>query len=1061
MEIIKDFDFIKVENNVKNFWTENKIYNKIKARNIGKKKYYFLDGPPYTNGKVHLGTAWNKSLKDSLIRYKRMKGFDVWDRAGWDNHGLPTEWAVQKKFNLKDSVEVKEFGSEKFIKECEKFCHEMKDIMTTTFENMGIWMDFEKPYMTLSKEWTNSVWWFIKTAHEKQRLYQGLRTMTWDIPAATAVAKHELEYKEVEDTAIFVKFKLTSEQGTGNREQNQHADSERRTQNADNEFLVIWTTTPWTIPFNLAVMVNPELNYCKVEVDRNGKKEFWWICEDLVDNFLTKLKDVKYSIEETIKGEKLEGWEYEHPFAVDMNYPMMKEEYPKLHTVLLSKEYVDTSAGSGLVHCAPGCGPEDYEVGYRNGLPAFNTVNENGIFEHAGRFNGLVAKKDDFKFIEELEKHGHLIFTHLYVHDYPFDQRSKEPVIFRTTKQWFLKVEDIKEKLISENNGINWKPKAAYNAFNSWLENIRDNSISKQRFWGTPLPIWKNVEDEDDYIVVGSSEELEKLCGYEVKDLHKPMIDSVEFEIDGKKYRRIPDVADVWVDAGVASFACLNYPQEKEHFENLFPAEFILEGKDQIRGWFNLLHLVSLIAFDKKCFNTCYMHGYINDSQGRKMSKSVGNYILPEEVISKYGTDASRTYFVGCANPGLDAFYNFDDCELRSRNQHVLWNLHKFVIDMQKTNSFTDVDVRSGIENLSLEEKFMFSKLHSAIHKATKVMENYDLNEFPYIIEDVYLELSRTYIQLIRDKASMGTKEEKQVVFATLVKCIKEIITMYAITAPFITEQMYFNLKQTNLEDFKLESVHENTWPIFEEDLIDEDLEKGMIEAQKIITYTLSARDKAKIGVRWPLKELIVDVSDKIKSTLIQYEDLIKSQLNVKHITYEKIPVRYDIKPNYKAIGAKFGTETGDIIPHIMTNKIQYIKELEADKDKFEINGKEFSKDMFVVEVLTNEGECSIIFDGGKVKLNLDTDENLLAEGYSREVTRRIQNLRKNEGLEKIDEIKLFVDCSDKKLLENIMNFETDIKNKVGAKEIILNCENSKDTFKVKDVEFKINFEKI
>jgi isoleucyl-tRNA synthetase len=1060
MEIIKEFDFIKVEENVKQFWKDNNVYNKVKAKNIGKKRFYFLDGPPYTNGKVHLGTAWNKSLKDSLIRYKRMKGFDVWDRAGWDNHGLPTEWAVQKKFGLKDSVEVQKFGSEKFIKECEKFCHEMKGIMTNTFQNMGIWMDFEDAYMTSSREWINSVWWFIKTADEKGRLYQGLRTMTWDIPAATAVAKHELEYKEVEDTAIFVKFKLLSK----NQKANQHS-AILAQQSEQDECLVIWTTTPWTIPFNLAVMVNPELNYCKVRVEhqknKENKTEFWWICEDLVDNFLSKLNDTKYFVEETIKGKELEGWEYEHPFAMDMNYPMMKEEYKKLHTILLSKEFVDTSAGSGLVHCAPGCGPEDYEVGYRNGLPAYNTVNENGIFEKAGRFNGLVAKKDDFKFIKELDKCGNLIFTHPYVHDYPFDARSKEPVIFRTTKQWFLKVEDIREKLISENDGINWKPKAAYNAFNSWLENIRDNSISKQRFWGTPIPIWRNIEDEEDYIVIGSSEELEKLSGQKITDLHKPLIDNITFEIDGKKYKRIPDVADVWVDAGVASFACLKYPQEKENFENLFPADFILEGKDQIRGWFNLLHLVSLIAFDKKCFNICYMHGYINDSQGRKMSKSLGNYIIPEEIISKYGVDASRTYFVGCANPGLDAVYNFDDVELRSKNQHILWNLHKFVIDMQKTNSFTEVDLIAGLEHLDLEEKYIFSKLHSAIHKATKVMDNYDLNQFPYIVEELYLELSRTYVQLIREKSSAGSKEEKQAVFATLVTVLSDIISMYAITAPFVTEQMYFNLRETGLSLFKEKSVHEKEFPRFNEDLIDDKLEKGMIKAQKIITNALSARDKAKIGVRWPLQKLIIDVEDDSKIILKLYEDLIKRQINVKEISYEKVLVNLNIKPNYKVIGKTFGTKTGDIIPHILSHKQIYISELEKDKEKFVIEGNEFTKDMFEIEILTKEGECSVIFDDGKIKLDVETNENLLAEGFSRELTRRIQNLRKNENLEKVDEIKLFIDSSDKKLLKHILTFEEDIKNKVGAIQITNECKNPMDEFKIKDVDFKISFERI
>lgn len=1017
----KKFEVKTVEQDARALWGKKGIYQIIQDQAKDKPKFYFLQGPPYTNGKIHLGHAWNHALKDLVIRYKRMKGFNVWDRAGWDMHGLPTEWAVMKEHDLKDDQDVKKFGEDKFIEECRKFCIDNMHQMTETLKEFGMWMNFDDPYMTLSKEWINGVWWFIKKAHEQERLYEGLRTMTWDVPAATAVAKHELEYKEVEDTAIFVKFELKEKPG---------------------EYLVIWTTTPWTIPFNLAVMVNPELDYDKVKIRHNGEEEYWWVCKDLAEHFLGMIEQ-KIDIVETKKGVELEGVAYTHPFAKDMGYDHMAKELPKLHTVLLSKEYVDTGAGSGLVHCAPGCGPEDFEVGHRNGLPAHNTVNENGIFEQAGQFNGLVAKKDDETFIAKMKEHGCLIHTHSYVHDYPHDQRSKEPVIFRTTKQWFIKVEDIQQEVIKENNEILWQPKAAYNAFNSWLENLRDNSISKQRYWGTPLPIWRNTENPDDYLVIGSEQELEKLTGKMFEDLHGPALKGITITKDGKTYERVIDVIDVWVDAGIASYACLKFPQNEDEFNDQYPADFILEGKDQVRGWFNLLHIVSMVAFGKKAFKACYMHGFINDSQGRKMSKSLKNYITPDEITDKYGMDVARMYFVGCAQPGLDANYNPEDVEQRFRNLMVLWNTHNYLVDLMQNNNFSKGDIAAGLEHLSIEEKYILSKLSTMTSQVEKAMDEYQLNVIPALIENFWLDLSRTYIQLVRDK-TQGSTEERLAVFATLATCLKDTLVMLSSLAPHLAEGMW----QSFVDIFDRESVHLCQWPVANEDFVNEELEKGMRLAQDVITAGLAARERAKLGVRWPVASITLEVEN--KNDLKQVEDLIKTQLNVKQIQFDKVPVKLEAKPNYRVIGKIFGQQTADVLTMLKTRMDKAIPFLEKGDVEFTLEGFTFGPDMFDVTILPAEGTTSIMFDHGKLMIDTNLSDELKAEGYLRELTRRVQQLRKEAGLEKKDQIKLL-------LGGDVQDLDLDLlKEKVSATSI---SEGGENEFKVKERRFTLGLE--
>ncbi len=1006
-----------IEPSILKFWQENKTYETAKEKCKNGKKFYYLDGPPYTSGKVHLGTAWGKALRDALLRFKRMQGWNVWDRAGFDTHGLPTAHAVEKKFNIKHKEEIPEFGVAKFISECKKLCRENKEVMVKDFKKMGVWMGFDNAYMTLDNSYIESEWWLIKKAHENNRLYEGKKVMHWCAKCGTALAKHELEYRNVKDDSIFLKFKV---------------------KNKENEYLIIWTTTPWTIPFNLAVMVNPDEEYVKAKV--NG--ETWIIAAKLAGLFIQGVADKKYEVIETVKGEKLEGLAYEHPFYNQLKkvYDNIKKDAPNTHTVILSREYVDTSSGSGLVHCAPGCGPEDYEVGHQYKIPPFNNLKHDGSFpEEMGEFAGLVAKKDDEKFIESLEDTGLLIAKTPVEHEYAHCWRCKTGVIFRTTKQWFFKVEDLKEKMRELNKDIFWQPDwAGHKQFDAWLENLRDNGITRQRYWGCPAPIWR-CSKCNQYEVIGSVKELEEKSKIKApSDLHIPEIDKIEIKCScGETMKRIPDILDVWVDAGVSSWACLDYPARKDWFKEWWPADFILEGKDQIRGWFNLLFVASMVSMDKPSYKAVYMHGFINDSQGRKMSKSIGNYILPAEVIDNYGSDTLRYYCIAGADPGLDLNYNHADCKLKMKNLVVFWNLHKFILDLAKELKINPLEL--DVKKFGVEEKFLLSKLNSTIKKQTEQFEKYLINETPKTAEELFLILSRDYIQMTREKSTIEEKEAVlYAVFNTYMNCLK----LMAPITPFITEQIWQNIN----DEFKLKekSVHLCDWPAFEEKKIDSELEEQFSIVSSVIQSALAAREKAKISLRWPIQKInILTRNDKVFDAVEKLDEIIKRLVNVKEVCVKKtLPeIKEKVKLNQGTIGKEFGALKDTIVKELSEIKDEKILEIIAQKGRItlDIDGKNIEVGIlhFIVEKEVPKNLIGMDFKGGTVYVDTILTPDLLAEGYMREITRRVQALRKKAGLEKIDRIDLYIQA-DAEMQGMLKKFESKIKEKVGAKEMTI-----------------------
>lgn len=859
------------EKEVLNFWEKKKIYEKVKQKNKKGKPFYFLQGPPYTSGKIHIGTAWNNCLKDTVMRVKRMQGFNVWDRAGYDTHGLPTENAVQKKLGFKYKEDIEKYGLSKFIKECKKFSTDNAKLMSKDLKLLGVWMDFDNPYMTLSEDYIEGEWFFIKKAWEQKRIYKGKKVMHWCASCETALAKHELEYENVKDKSIFLKFKLKGKK---------------------NEYLIIWTTTPWTIPFNLAIMVNPEIEYVRCKVNN----ETWILAKALSNVVIAGVFEKDFKIIDEFKGQTMEGWEYEHPLEeLKSIYAELKKKYKNVHTIVLSEEYVTTDAGSGLVHCSPGSGPEDFEIGQKYNIPPFNTLDEKGAFQNLDGFTGMIAKKDDSKIVDILKKKGVLLAETEVEHEYPFCWRCNKPVIFRAVEQWFLKTDDLIPKLLKENEDVLWIPKFGKNNYDKWVENLKDNSVVRQRYWGCPFPLWKCDNPDCNHVeIIESKKELKKKAKKLPIDLHKPWIDKVMWKCEKCKKGtmiRDPDILDVWIDAGTAGWNCLYYPRKKKYFD-LFPADFILEANEQVRLWFYMLNLCSLVALGKKSYNSVYMHGMILDWHGIKMSKSLGNIISPYEVIDKVGVDVFR-YFMTQARAGENMSFNWEDLKMKQRSVQILWNLKNYLVELAKLNNFNP---EKSKPQLDVEEKYMLSKTNSTIKQATELFNQYKLDETISPIENLYLELSRFYVQLIREKIVLGSTEQKKAIVWTLYDTLMNNLKLMAPICPFITEAIYQEFKK----EFKLkeDSIHSCSWPTADNNVIDEKLEKEFEIAKQIIEKILAMRAEKNMGIRWPLAKAKIHVRNKLDKKITS---LIESHVNIKKIEIKKgkeLKVEIDMKLN-------------------------------------------------------------------------------------------------------------------------------------------------------------------
>jgi len=861
-------DLKKIEEQVLRFWKDNKIYEKSVEKNKSGKPFYFLQGPPYTSGRLHIGHAWNNAMKDIALRYFRLKGRNVWDRAGYDMHGLPTANQVQKELDLKDKDSILEYGLDKFVKRCQEFSTNNAKLMNQDLKRLGVWMDFEDPYFPVTNEFMSSEWLLFKRAYEQDRLYKGKKIMHWCGECETSLAKHELEYENVTDNSIFLKF---LKKGT------------------QDEYFIIWTTTPWTILYNLGIMVNPDIEYVKIRVDN----EYWIIAKALAGAF-TSLLGKQYEIIDRFMGKELEGQEYVHPFYDKLKqvYDGLKSEYKNVHTILLSKEYVDVSSGSGLVHCAPGCGPEDFEVGQEYGIGAFNTLNEHGVLENVGDFSGMTAKVDDKKFVGVLKEVGSLITETPVEHEYAHCWRCHKPVVFRATEQWFLKVEDLVPKILKYDEKINWVPDTAKNSYQAWITNLKDNGVTRQRFWGTPAPIW--VCGCGEIEVIGSEDELKKKAINKVpENLHKPWIDDVFLRCPecGKDMKRVPDVIDVWIDSGTASWNCLYYPKQKDYFEKFFPADLIIEATEQTRLWFSMLQICSTILFGKSCYKGVFGHGMILDFQGTKMSKSLGNIISPYEVIDKFSSEVLR-YYICEITAGENANFNWEDVKQKQRNLLVLLNTGNYLCQLK---------TKESKRGLGLEEKYILSRLNSTIEKVTKLFEDYNFDKTITELEKMFLDISRVYIKMTREKSN----ENKELVYSTLKNVFVKTLKMFATTCPMITESIWQELRKKEI--VAEESVHLCDWPKVDKKLIDVELEQEFENALVVIEKGLAERDKKGIGLKWPLAKAKVrskrNVSDELKKIIANQLQVKEIELDINNIKEVAVELDTEITPDLEAEG--------------------------------------------------------------------------------------------------------------------------------------------------------------
>ncbi len=834
------------EDAVKQFWIEKKIYQKAKKAGAkNKRTFYFMDGPPYATGYIHMGTALNKILKDVSIRSKRMQACDVFDRAGYDTHGVPIESKVEQKLGFRTKQDIENFGVKNFVEECRKFATQFIGIQNQEFFDLGAWLDYDDPYLTLSDDYINATWWTFKKADEKGLLYLGKYPVHVCAHCETAVSFNEIEYTKQTDTSVYVKFKV---KGTNNK------------------YLIIWTTTPWTLPGNTGVMVHPEFDYAEARLS-NG--EIWIVAKDRLQQLMTVL-EAAFTIEREFKGKELEGMQYENPLSPNLSIP--KEELQNGYRVILSERYVNLEDGTGLVHTAPGHGKEDFDAGSKAKLPIISPIGMNGLLtKEAGKYAEKKARVVDEEIMNDLQESGALVYKHAYSHDYPICWRCKQPLLMMSVPQWFIKVSAIQPRLLELNETVNWVPDWMKARMKNWIDSLSDWPVSRARYWGTALPIWV-CEKCSARKVIGSAAELEKLSGQKVKELHKPEIDEITLPCDcGETMKRTPEVLDVWFDAGASSWAALQYPATEKLFKKFWPADLNIEATEQVRGWWNAQLIQSVICFDEKPFKAIAVHGMVLDMGKKKMSKSQGNIVSPKDIIAKYNRDYLRYYLIQNSR-GSDLA--FDESAFKDIHKffNTLWN------SINYANMYLQLDLQKAQKpktaKLQVEDAWLLSKTNSLTEAVLKAYNDYEFFKALAAIEYFVMEeLSRTYIKLIRSR--IGTKTEKNVA-STLSIAIDSLLKLLAPITPHITEYFFQHLRSARMP----ESIHLMQLPAPNKKRIDAELEKEMEKAKALSQAILALREEQKKKLRWTLKELVLvtKTGKEFKKVL----PIIKTTANVK-----------------------------------------------------------------------------------------------------------------------------------------------------------------------------------
>lgn len=828
------YDHKKTEEDILKAWEKNGTYEKAKKKTEGNQPFYFCDGPPYATGQIHPGTGWNKIIKDSICRYMRMNGRDVRAQPGYDTHGLPIEVKVEQELKIKHKNEIEKYGIEKFIEKCKSFATKYTGVMGKQFQRLGVWMNWDDPYITYKDHYINSSWLTLKMAWEKGLMHEGVYVLPYCYRCETTMANYELEYGEETDPSIFVRYKVKGK---------------------ENEYLAIWTTTPWTLVANMAVMAHPTHMYVKAEVDG----EIWILAKERLD-YLMALTEKSATVLEEMPGRKLEGLEYEHPFQNKIN-----KEYDR--KVVLSDEYVTLEEGTGLVHTAPGHGLEDFIIGKRFEIEAFCPVGPAGKYtKEAGKmFEGKNVREANPGIIKLLKDNGTLIYEERIKHRYPHCWRCKTPLIFLTTKQWFILVSKVKERMLAEIDKTEWHPDFAKERFREFVSNAPDWCISRQRYWGIPLPIWRCQDEECGKIkVVGSKDEIPK-----VKELHRPYIDKIELDCEcGGKMKRVPDVLDVWFDSGNAVWAPLNEEEKKKYGET---ADLIIEGQDQIRGWFYSLLGSGVVRNDASPYKKLLMHGFFVDEHGEKMSKSLGNFIPLEDIMEKYGADTFRMW--GLSNTTWDELkFSWEEMKKCSSDLNIVFNLTVFL------ERFYPKKKIEGAEPDDVD-KWIISRMNNTIKEYRKAFENSEPNRgvkaLRYFITE---DFSRFYMKIAKDRITR--KQNHKAALQTIYNVLLNSLIMLSPVSPFLSEHLYgrFFKKYEKTESVMLVDMAKE-----QEAEINNVAEKQMDTVREIISSAMLARQSAGIKNRWPIRTLYIESSShEIMDSVKAFENVIKMMVNVK-----------------------------------------------------------------------------------------------------------------------------------------------------------------------------------
>ncbi|MCM1062902.1 MAG: isoleucine--tRNA ligase [Eubacterium sp.] len=993
-QVDSNLNFVEREKAIEKFWADAHIFQKsIDSRKEGP-VYTFYDGPPTANGMPHIGHVETRTIKDMIPRYRTMKGYMVPRKAGWDTHGLPVELEVEKKLGLDGKEQIEEYGLAPFIDQCKESVWKYKGMWEDFSNTVGFWADMDDPYVTYDDDFIESEWWALRTIWDKGLLYKGFKIVPYCPRCGTPLSSHEVAqgYKAVKERSAIVRFKCVGEDA----------------------YFLAWTTTPWTLPSNVALCVNPEDTYCKVKA-ADGRT--YYMAQELLDKVLGSLakeNEPAYEVLETYTGKDLEYKEYEPLFACAGEAAAKQR---KKGFFVTCDTYVTMTDGTGIVHIAPAFGEDDANVGRKYDLPFVQFVDGKGNMTEDTPYAGKFVKDADPQILKDLDAEGKLYDAPKFEHDYPFCWRCDTPLLYYARESWFIKMTAVKDDLVRNNNTINWIPQSiGEGRFGNWLENIQDWAVSRNRYWGTPLNIW---ECECGHMhSVGSREELYRLSGNEeakTVELHRPYIDAITIPCPecGKAMKRVPEVIDCWFDSGAMPFAQHHYPFEnKELFEQQFPAQFISEAVDQTRGWFYSLLAESTLLFNKSPYENVIVMGLVLDENGQKMSKSKGNAVDPFEALKTYGADAIRWYFYTSAAPWLPKrFSGKAVMEGQRKFMGTLWNTYAFFILYANIDSFDSTKYQLEYEKLSVMDKWLLSRLNTVVGEVDRNLDKYRIPEAGKALQDFVDEMSNWYVRRSRERFwAKGMEQDKINAYMTLYTALVTICKAAAPMVPFMTEEIYQNLVRS-VDASAPESIHLCDFPVVEERFINRELEDSMEDVLEAVAMGRACRNDAAIKNRQPISRMYI----KADFTLDQfYTDIIREELNVKEVVFTE-DVReftsYTFKPQLRTVGPKYGKQLGGIQKMLASlDGNAAMDDLNANgKLAFEVDGVavELTKDDLLIDMAQKEGYVSQ--EDNKLTVVLDTNltEELIEEGFVYEIISKIQTMRKDAGFEVMDHIRV------------------------------------------------------